>query len=223
MAFVSRGKPRTQIRAVACTGAIYHGFKTKDLAAIAGVSAPDLVALGQKQLSEVGNGYTVVFGAQSPVGARFRKQLSRNPQPGVQGSVSSFGNGSVNSAIATAATAGWSLVRGVRLTTVRSTAKSISVGVPLSNGLIYVQPVPVQDQQYAEALGWKLPATFGSADRAKAVRGANNLRPAKVTRIDPDTGISTTLPCAFNKVADAADIGFFETSPEKVAIIIDEP
>lgn len=215
MAFVSRGKPRTLIRAVRCTGAIFHAFKTKDLSGIVGISEADLTALGQVQLSSLATGEVAVFGAQTPKGARFRKVLSRVPQAGVQGSVTSYGNGNVPSAIATAAAAGWGLVSGVRLTTVRSTPKSISVGVPLSNGLIYVQPIPVQDASNAETLGWKLPATFGSADKAKAVRGANNMRPAKVTKIDPETGVSITLPCAFNKVSDAAAAGFFETSPEK--------
>lgn len=215
MAFASRGKPRTIIRAVRCTGAIFHAFKTKDLSAITGVSEGDLTALGQVQLSSLASGEIAVFGAQSPKGARFRKVLNRVPQAGVQGSVTSYGNGNVPSAIATAAAAGWGLVSGVRLTTVRSTQKSISVGVPLSNGLIYVQPVPVQDAGNATALGWKLPSTFGSADKAKAIRGANNMRPAKVTKIDPETGVSITLPCAFNKLDTAAEAGFFETSPEK--------
>jgi hypothetical protein len=205
---------------VQCTGAIFHGFKTKDLAAIPGVSAGDLTALGQRELSQVGAGQAVVFGAQTPKGARFRKLLSRVPQPGTQGSVSSYGNGNTNAAIAAAAAAGWSLVRGVRLTTVRSTAKSVSVGVDLSNGLIYVQSVPIQDAQgaAAEALGFKLPTTFSSAEKAKAIRGANNMQPAKVTKIDPETGVSITLPCSFNKLDTAAEAGFFESSPEKVAI-----
>lgn len=215
MAFVSRGKPRNIIRAVRCTGAVFHGFKTKDLSGITGISEGDLTALGQVELGALASGEVAVFGAQTPKGARFRKVLNRVPQAGVQGSVTTFGNGNVPSAIATAAGAGWGLVRGVRLTTIRSTAKSISVGVPLSNGLIYVQPVPIQDQGNATALGWILPANFGSADKAKAVRGANNMKPAKVTKIDATTGESVTLPCAFNKIADAAGAGFFETSPEK--------
>jgi hypothetical protein len=217
MAFVSRGKPRDLKKAVRCTGAIFHGFKTKDLSAISGVSSGDITALGQVDPTTLSAGEIAVYGATSPKGARFKKTLQRYAQAGVQGSVTTYGNGNTASAIATAGGAGWNLISGVRLTNLRSTLKSRSVGIPLSNGLIYVQPVPIQDLGYAETLGWILPESFSSAERAKAVRGVNNMKPAKVVRVDQTTGQTITAPCAFNKLADAADAGWFDAEPEKQA------
>lgn len=220
MPLASRGQPRINIRAVPVTGAIAHAFKTGDLARGTEISAADLTALGQKELSALASTQIAVFGAQSPRGARFRKQLTRIPTLGQRGSCTSFGNGSTPTAIATAAAAGWSLVKPIRLTSIRSTPKSKSVGVTLSNGLIYVQSVPVGDltAEVVTALGIILPTAFASAEKAKAVRGCNNLRPARVTKIDSTTGVSITLPCSHNKLDTAAEIEFYESSAERASV-----
>lgn len=212
MPFASLGKKRDQLRAVPCTGKIYHGFLTKDLGAIGGVSEGDITALGQKTLAEVPNTHVVVSGQNAPLGARFRKKLGNGiPVLGTQGSVSSYGNGTGNVQVATAAAAGWRLTKPVRLITVRDTVKSAAVGVTLANGLIYVQSVPKQylSAEVKAALGLIYAPEFKSAERARSIRASKQFPPSSVYNIDPTTGATKTLPCSHDKIADAAEIGWY--------------
>lgn len=211
MPVATRGRQRNLLRAVPVTDNLYYSFKTADLSAIDGVSAPDIVALGQIAITAVPTGKIVVFSPQSPKPAQFRKKLVNKPQ----GSVTAYGNGLTAEAVNTAAGAGWQQTRGIRRCSFGSTNKSTAVAVEVSNGLLVKRMLPVTDvQTYAVALGLK--TSLSDAELKKLVRAPQSANPAILTRPrDGGTG-SITMPCSKDKVADAISTtgGWKELKPE---------
>lgn len=214
MAIYTRGKARTVQRAVRCNQLIYYAFNTYNLAEGTGITDADLTAVGHKTLNTIPAGASAIFGMQAPRAARFRKKIGTQPVLGQRGSCTTYGNGSSKTGIAAAAAVGWKLTRPVRLAVPRATIKSKTVGVKLESGIIYLQAVPRQDLAETEvvaALGLILPESFTDADKRKAIQGTKAMAPLRVTRI-LEGGATQTLPCSHDKMADAAELGFYPSS-----------
>lgn len=222
MAIYLRGKPRDVQRCVRVTSLIYYAFNTVDLTDGTGVVEADLIAVGHKTLSQTPNGATAVFGMAAPKAAKFRKKIGTVPVLGTRSSCTTYGNGSSKTGIDAAKARGWTLSKPVRYANPRSTIKSVTVGVTLSTGIIYLQPVPRQDianTEWVTALGLKLPATMTDADRKKAIRGTTEMAPARVTKY-LENGSTVTLPCSHDKLDTAADLGFFPSN--SAGIVVDQ-
>lgn len=205
MPLSTRGRKRDKIMSVPVSTTLRYAFKTADLSQITGVSAGDLAALGQTPV-ESGSGL-IVFSPQAPKPALFRKKLSVG---GLQGSVSTFGNGVTTSAIKAAAGAGWKMSKGVRRCGFGNSLTQTCVGIKTANGLIVKRFVPNADAGNASVLGWEM--AVSSADLDKLVSAPEG---AKVARVKQDGAQgSKTLPCSGNKVADALAAGWILVNSE---------
>lgn len=200
----TRGKKRDQNFIVPVTTAIAYGYSGRDLAALPGVAASDVTALGIITTGTVGTGVALIYGCNSPYPARFRKKLSGTDV--TQQYCSSFGNGLTTAAINTASAAGWRLIKPIRTVGFGESAKSKNVAVQLSNGLYSVHSIPTQDASEANAtlLGWDL--TAGADKLAKCFRACSTMKPPKVSKVI--TNAVVTFPCKWSKVADAQAAGW---------------
>lgn len=213
MPISTRGKKRDQLKAVAITNSLFYGFATKDLASIAGISAGDIVALGQKNTTDLGQGALVVYGAKAPRPGIFRKAVTG----GNQDSVTTFGDASTATTIATAFAAGWKLQKPIKPGSVGGGTRMRAIAVQVSNGLLVVCYIPKEDLTSGDAtlLGWK--TSINAADIKKLVRGANNVKAARVSKTS-DAGLTLTYPCGFDEIAAATSTegGYSLTSAELV-------
>jgi hypothetical protein len=191
MPLSTRGRTRQLVKAVPVTDSLNYAFKTADLASIAGVSADDITALGQVNLTGITG--LVVFSPRSPKPAQFRKTLTG----GAQGSVTAYGNGLTASAVNTAAGRGWIQTRGIRGCAFGNTTRSASVAVKVSNGLLIKYMIPIGDAGNATVLG--LQTTLTAADLKKLVFAPSSAKVALVKK----NGV--TLPCSFDAIADATN------------------
>lgn len=214
MPISTRGKKRDQLKAVAITSSIFYGFATKDLSAIAGISSSDIVALGQKDTTALGAGAIVIYGAKAPRPGIFRKNITG----GQQDSVRTFGDASTATTVATAFAAGWRLQKPIRPGSVGGGKRMRAIAVEVSNGLLVICYIPNEDLTSGDAvlLGWK--TSIAAADVRKLVRGANNIKAARVTKTS-EAGLSITYPCASENLADAtsSEGGYSLTSGELIA------
>lgn len=192
----TRGRTRNQVKAVRINAYFHYGFKTFDLASLPGVSAADVVALGQKTLTS-GLGL-VVFSPNAPKPARFRKRLNN----GIQANIAAIGDGSSPGTIATAATAGWQLTKPVKRLSLTQTAKGKEVVVPTTNNLYFAYYVPIGDAtaENAGLLGWV--ANVGTITLAKTVRVPQRIKIPLVKQG------SVTLPCAPSRLPEAESAGW---------------
>lgn len=213
MPISTRGKKRDQLKAVAITNSLYYGFATKDLAAIAGISSSDIIALGQKDTTALGAGALVVYGAKAPRPGVFRKAITN----GQQDSATAFGDASTATTIATAFAAGWKLQKPIKPGSVGGGKRMRAIAVEVSNGLKVICYIPKEDLTSGDAtlLGWETSIT--AADIKKLVRGANNIKAARVSKTS-DAGLTLTYPCATDKIGDATTTagGYSLTSGELV-------
>ena len=208
------GKKRDKPTIVKATANIYYAFNTRDLAALPGVAAADLAALGHLAQGSTTAGAIVVQGANAPRPARFRKRLSGTPEnPITQESVTTFGDGTNATAINAAGALGWRLVKPPTEVGMGTTTKGKNVAIKLSNGAYAIRNVPTAfaTNENATLLGWDL--TLSDATIAKAVRGAKNMKPATVRKALPGGGV-VTLPCKKTKLSDAYGAGYTKGNPE---------
>jgi hypothetical protein len=212
MSSVQRGKLRdveTYVQ-VSATQEVYYGFFTKDLSAIAGISAADVTALGHLTPAGVAaiSGAITFFGANAPKPAKFKKVLNRRPGAGVQGSVTTFGDGTTTASVLAAAGAGFKKIKDIRPCTFRNDARAVTVGIKLSGTTgIYIQTINAADvTAYATELGLMLPGSLTASERERCFRGSNTNRPAKVQKVVNNATV--TMPVSSDKLSDAIDAGW---------------
>jgi hypothetical protein len=170
---------------------LHYGFKTFDLSTVVGISASDVAALGQRDLSP-GLGL-VVFTPNAPKPARFAKQSPK---------IQAIGDGSTAAAINTAAAAGWRQTRGIKRAAISNTAKSTEVIVPTTNNLYVLYRVPNAEATPANSslMGWV--TTAGTITLSKSVRSPSKIKIPLVKKG------SITLPCASSRIAAAEAEGW---------------
>jgi hypothetical protein len=196
MPLSTRGRTRNIKKAVRINASLHYGFKTADLSALPGVTAEDVLALGQRDLTS-GLGL-VVFSPNAPKPARFKKRLTG----GVQAQVSAIGDGSSSLTIATAAARGWELIKPIKPVSLRRSTRSQEVVIPSTNTLYVAYSVPVSDAtpENATLLGWV--TALGTVTLAKTVRAPQGIKIPLVRRG------SVTLPCASSRIPDAMSEGW---------------
>lgn len=208
------GKKRDKPTIVKATGFIYYAFNTRDLAALPGVTAADLTALGHLAQGAATAGAIVVEGANAPRPARFRKRLTGTAEnPLTQESVTTFGDGTTAAAINAAGALGWRLIKPPSEVGMGATTKGKNVAIKLTNGAYAIRNVSTAfaTTDNATLLGWDM--TLSDATIAKAIRGAKNMKPATVRKAISGGGV-VTLPCKKTKLADAYNNGYTKGNPE---------
>jgi hypothetical protein len=208
------GKKRDKLTIVKATANIYYSFATRDLAALPGVGADDLTALGHLPATTAVNSAIVVLGANAPRPARFRKRLSSTADnPITQESITTFGDGTSATSVNAAGALGWRMVKPPTEVGMGATPKGKNVAVRLSNGAYAIRNVPTDYATEANAtlLGWE--TSLSDATIAKAVRGAKNMKPATVKKRLEAGGV-VTLPCKKTKLSDAYNAGYVKGNPE---------
>lgn len=213
MSSVQRGKVRdkeTYVK-VSATQQVFYGFFTKDLTAIPGISETDVVSgLGHNTPAIVAaiTGAITFFGANAPKPAVFKKVINRNPGAGVQGSVTTYGDGTEAAAILGASAVGFRKIKDIRKVTFRNDARAITVGIKLPDSAgIYAQTINTADvNAYATELGLILPGNLSSIEREKAFRGSSTNRPLKVKKALNNSVI--TMPVSADKLNSALDLGW---------------
>jgi len=210
------GKKHENEIIVKATPNIFCYYRVRDYAAIPGVTAGDLTAVGHQAIGSNGAGTIVVAGANAPKPARFRKKLSgTNEVPTTQEYLTVVGNGVDAAQITTAAQAGWRITTPYRLCSFGDSAKSKNVAIQLSNGVYAVRHVATASatEENATLFGWQL--TMSDTLLKKAVRGSHTARPAIVKKAV--NGGLMSLPCKATKIADAQAAGWRLSSPEFIS------
>jgi hypothetical protein len=179
-----RGKKRDKLTYVLVTDNAWYGFKTKDLSAIAGVTAQNLTNLGHVagDVAFQANGKIRIIGASAPKPPRVTKKIA-NAAAAAQQSISTF---CAYNKLTTAMGDGWNVAkqrRGVFLRPETSIKNSLTAIAQLSDGSLYCFPMNKADyQNYGTILGLKNPATEQSAtERSKLVSGSSIPRPGKAS------------------------------------------
>jgi hypothetical protein len=192
---------------------LYYGFKTKDFSALPGITGADITALGHLSSGSVPANSFKVIGANSPKPLRAKKRINANPSAAEQGSVSTF---VADNAVATAETAGWSIVGNGRGVTLRNDSRAITVGIELTGGQIYLETKNASDvNAYAGELGLQLPGTISAAELRRGIMGATRPRPPRVQKKRPGGG-TVTMPVDPIGLDDALAAGWSLVSPEVV-------
>jgi hypothetical protein len=203
MPLASRKGKRNIKKAVPINSALYFGFSTKDLVSISGVGSTEITALGQVDPDTV-TGKPVVFGCNSPKGARFTLKLEGQSQD----SVTSFGDGLK---VLTAQKAGWKLVKPIQACNIGFGKRLTGIVVPMSNGLYLVELVANADVGLASTFGWETSRTDTVLN--KLVKNCTLLKAARVARKSD----GAQFPCAKAKLSDVVATGEYElVSPEVV-------
>jgi hypothetical protein len=199
MPISTRGRLRDVVKCVPVSDSLKYSFKTSDLSGIAGVSAGDITALGQENVT--GQTGLIVFSPRSPKPAQFRKRLAAG---GPQGSVTAYGNGLTASAINNAAGAGWQQTRGIRGTRFGNTTRSAAIAITVSNGLLVKFMRPIADLSFASELGWD--TTISAANAKKLVFAPQGAKVALVKKVVGETTI--TQPVSASKYESAQASGW---------------
>lgn len=203
----TRGQLRDILTFVKVNANLWYGFVTKDFASITGlgITAADITALGHTTPAAVPVAGLRCIGSQSPKPPVMSKVINRNPGVSEQGKVSTF---AAYNAIETAEAKGWRIVRPGRGVTFSNNARTIAVAAVTSSGLNYVWPVNAADaNNFAEALGLKLPGSMSDTERSKSITGTRYPRPAKLKK-KLQGGGTRTLFCSANKVDEALAAGW---------------
>lgn len=190
----TRGQLRNRIRFVAINDKLLYGWKTKDLAAITGISENDLATqLGHLDATAAAAvvGGVMVTGANSPKPGRVTKKFPAAPTS----QAASVGTFLAYDKMAAANAAGWSLTkraRGVSLTANVAGKRSVSAVAELSNGLLYVFPLNKDDFDLVAAdLGLQSATQISAAEAKLLVSGARS-KPG-VAAIEDATGALSTF------------------------------
>ncbi|MBD2365185.1 hypothetical protein H6G36_29210 [Anabaena minutissima FACHB-250] len=215
----TRGKKRENLFFVAVNSVVRYGWKAKDLASIAGISASDLTTtLGHTAQDAVtGAGLILIVGARAPQPARVSKKIA-NATPGQQQSVSTF---CAHDKLATAIGAGWNLVkpkRSVMLKASSATRGSLTAIATLSDGSLYCFPMNKADfEAYGAELGLQTSATVSTAEREKLVSGSSKPRPGKASRELADG--SRFASFYSTSVAESASTAGYDILSEEVVLV----
>lgn len=213
-----RGTRRELLRFVLINPVFCYGWKTIDLAAIAGVSAADIAALGHMDstaANAVANRVMVV-GANSPKPGRVTRKF-----PGAvttqRGSVSTFVG--FNAQVA-AVGAGWTLAgfpKGVRLTAPGPSRRSITAVAELSDGTRYAFPLNQADFELVRVpLGLQNSTEITTAvERQRLATGMSSTKPGLASNEDSGGSLSTFYATASEETAAAA--GFTIKTRERIA------
>ncbi|MDB9375753.1 hypothetical protein [Nodularia sphaerocarpa] len=210
----TRGQNRRDFYYVEINPYAYFVFKPKNLAAITGVTADDILALGHTPPESVFLGRFRIFGANSPKPPRVTKKI-RVESVAQQKSVSTFCG---YNAIASAAARGWKLTAGrqsVRLNALSEFRRSLTAIATLTDGYLYCFPMNKEDfTLFGTQLGLRLGATFTSdLDKAKMVTGSSSPYPAKVSKLLGQATFTTF--CSTDRLASAIAEGFNVVSEER--------
>lgn len=214
----TRGKSRDKLTFVRMGAAstLYYGFRTKDLAAVGGVSAADLTACGHQLVSEMAASNILILGANSPKPPRVRKRVAANPTNAQQGSVSTF---CAPASLGTAAAAGFFLSKGGRGVKITPTGRSVTAAAEVSaTGGFYCFPMNSADFAEVSAdLGLIIPNS--AAERAKCYTGTTSPRPAIVKKqiagAAGAAGSTISTFCSYDKI-DTAIVAGWEVIKEAI-------
>lgn len=214
----TRGKLRDKLTYVLVTNNAYFIFKTKDLSALAGISASDITAIGHKTAEAAASDTTKlrIVGASAPQPPRVSKKLS-NAAVGTQQSVSTFCG---YASLGTAQAAGWKVTKTRRSVLVRaaSALSGSQTGIAqLSDGSLYCFSMNKADfDSYGATLKLKSAATEQSAtELSKLVSGSSIPRPGRAS-VPTASGSSFSSFYSTEALGDLGAAGFSILSEELV-------
>lgn len=200
MSNLTRGKKRDQVIAVKVVKDqnTYYQFQTKDLAAIAGISAGDLAQLGHINVGDAGAqasipiGSLIFYKANAPKPPRVTKKISTNNQSTGQQSVGTFCAVDV---LQSALGSGWSLSKPGRGVSLSNTGRTVTALAELSNGTLYAFPMAAADfATFGGELGLRNSTSINTpAERAKVVRASTLPRPGKASKVLSDGSTFTSF------------------------------
>lgn len=214
MSSYTRGKKRPTLFFVIVNDLMYFGFKPKDIAALPGVSASDVTALGHVGANAVGAGRIRIVGAKAPKPPRVTKKLSGN---GGQQTVSTY-CGYNNIGLAQAA--GWSMTKGRSSVTLRSPTaprQSLTAIAKLGDDSLYCFPMNKSDfESYGAELGLVNSTTITSdTERHKLVSGASIPYPGRASKLLAN-GSTFSSFFATAKQGDVVEAGYDIITEEKI-------
>ncbi|HEY9657737.1 MAG TPA: hypothetical protein V6C65_04670 [Allocoleopsis sp.] len=197
----TRGVQRDKLTYVRVNSALFYGFKTKDLAAVAGVSSTDLTTyLGHVSAQAVTASDLLCLGANAPKPPRVTKRIA-NAGATAQGSVSTF---CAYDKIGAATNNGWTLSKPGSFVGLSSSGRTITAVVEITpNGVLYAFPMNAGDfQAYGAELGLKSAASITTeSELRRLVRGASLPKPGRAAKALPGGSISS-----FYDPANLADL-----------------
>jgi hypothetical protein len=169
----------------------FYQFQTKNLAAVAGVSAGNLSELGHIDLSDAGNlasipqGSVIFYKANAPKPPRVTKKISTNNESIGQQSVGTFCAVDV---LTSALGAGWRLSKPARGVSLSNTIRTVTALAELSNGILYAFPLAKTDfDSFGGELGLKSSESVNTAaERAKIVRASTLPKPGRASKVLSD-------------------------------------
>lgn len=213
-----RGTKRELLRFVLLNSVFCYGWKTIDLAAVAGISNTDVAALGHMDsvsANAVANRIMVV-GANSPKPGRVTRKFPAATTT-QRASVSTY---VAYNATAAATSAGWTLsgfAKGVRLAAPGPSRRSISAVAELSDGTLYVFPLNSDDfTLVSAALGLQNSTQITTAaERARLASGMSSTKPGKAGLEDSGGFLATYFSTTFEDSVAAA--GYTILTKERIA------
>lgn len=212
----TRGKTRPTLFFVAINDLVVYGFKPKDISTLSGVTAGDITALGHQAASAVAAGKIRVIGSQAPKPPRVGKRIT-TAAVGQQQTVSTF---CAYSSLASAQTAGWTLIKNRRSVTLRASSTSrgsLTAIATLGDGSLYCFPMNKADYDtYGVDLGLTTAISITTeAERKKLVSGASIPYPGKASKI---VGINSRFSSFFStdKQGDISAAGYDILSEERI-------
>ena len=200
MSNLTRGKKRNKMIAVKVVKDqnTYYQFQTKDLAAVAGVSASDLALLGHINVGDAGaaasipSGSMIFYKANAPKPPRVTKKINTNSQSTGQQSVGTF---CAVDALQSALGNGWSLSKPGRGVSLSKTGRTVTALAELTNGTLYAFPMAAADfATFGEELGLKNSTSITTpSERAKIVRASTLPKPGKASKVLQDGSTFTSF------------------------------
>lgn len=195
MAPYTRGQKRDNTVFVLVNPILLYGFKTKDLAAAAGVSQADLsTKLGHTDAVAAAGvaGGVRVIGVNAPKPPRVSKRLP-NATINQAASVSTF---CAYNKLATASTDNWGLIKSARGVSLQPNApgrRSVTAVATLSNAIRYAFPMNAADFETAKAaLGLQQSSQITDLERRTLISGSTSTRPGQAS-LQLDNGILTSF------------------------------
>jgi hypothetical protein len=187
----TRGRARDVLTYVAVNTKLFYGFKTKDLSAIAGVSAGDLTSqLGHVSPAAVAAGGLLCLGANAPKPPRVTKKIA-NAVASAQGSVSTF---CAYNRLAQATAGGWVLSKQGREVGLRTDGRSITALVEIApNGVLYAFSMNRADfDAFGQELGLQSAASMTTTAEIDRIVFASSMpKPGRATKAVANGTVST--------------------------------
>jgi hypothetical protein len=217
MPIYTRGKKRDNMVFVHANPVILWGYKTKDLAALSGISATDLATQLGHIKSETAQGLVgaiLVVGANAPKPPRVTKKLTAGTTSS-QRSVSTYCS---TTTLSIALQNGWTMSKGNRGVILRAASlnrPSQTAVAKLSDGTLYAFPMNSADfKAYGTRLGLQDATTLKSdQERNSLVSGCRLPRPGKASLELSD---GSTFSSFFSSNHDIGANGFSQMTSEIV-------